>query len=118
MICGNNSIVHRNGSGLATLRGLTCGQCRARFLATFSGNIAIPTGGTAGPIQLAITLDGEPLGSAVMISTPAAAEEFNNVSASAFIDIPKGCCGTLSVRNTSTVAIDVANANLIVTREA
>lgn len=58
------------------------------------------------------------MGSTTMIVTPAAAEEFNNVSSSIFVDIPKGCCGTLSVRNTSTVPIDVQNANLIVTREA
>lgn len=46
---GNSSIVHRSGSGLVTLRGLT-NQCRARFKVTFGGNIAVPTGGTAGAI--------------------------------------------------------------------
>ena len=49
VICGNNSITHRNNSGLITLRGLT-DQCRARYRVTFGGNIAIPTGGTVGAI--------------------------------------------------------------------
>ena len=74
-VCGNCSIVHREGSGLVTLRGLT-NQCRARFRVFFSGNIAIPTGGTVGPISLAISINGEPVFSTNMIVTPAAVEEF------------------------------------------
>ena len=54
-------IVHREGSGLVTLRGLTSGQCRARFKVSFGGNIAIPTGGTVGPISVALAVGGEPL---------------------------------------------------------
>lgn len=116
-ICGNPSIVHRNGSGLVTLRGLT-NQCRARFKVTFGGNIAIPTGGTVEAISLALTIDGEPLGSAVMIETPAAVEEFSNVFSAVYIAVPAGCCVTVGVRNTSTQAINVQNANLIVERIA
>lgn len=84
----------------------------------FSANIAVPTGGTAGEISLAIAISGEPVLSSQMISTPAAVEQFNNVSAGIFIDVPKGCCVNIAVENTSGVAIDVANANIVVTREA
>lgn len=118
VVCGSNSIVHRGGSGLITLRGLSCNQCRARYRAFFSGNIAIPTGGTAGPIQLSIALDGEALGSTTMIETPAAVDEYGNVASTIFIDVPRGCCSHLSVRNTSTVPINVQNANLVIERTA
>lgn len=115
--CGNCSIIHRDGSGLVTLRGVT-NQCRARFKVTFGGNIALPTDGTVGPISLAITLDGEPIPSTTMTVTPAAVEQFNNVFSAIFIDVPRGCCLTIGVRNISTGAVDVQNANLIVERVA
>lgn len=116
---GNNcSIVHRSGSGLITLRGLT-NQCRARFRVSFGANIALPADGTVVPISLAIAINGEPVASTLMISTPAAVEEFNNVYSSIFIDVPADCCSQISVRNTTTdEAIDVQNANLIVERVA
>ena len=117
VICGGPSIVHRGGSGLVTLRGLT-NQCRAQYKVTFGGNIAIPTGGTVEEISLALTIDGEPLGSATMIETPAAVEEFSNVFGAVYIAVPRGCCLTVGVRNTSTQAIEVQNANLIVERVA
>ena len=105
-IRGNNSIIHREGSGLVTLRGIT-NQCRARYRVFFGGNIAIPTGGTVEAISLAIAINGEAVGPATMIETPAAVEEFSNVSASVFIDVPNGCCTTVSVTNTSTQTITV-----------
>ena len=114
---GSNCIQHRDGSGIITLRGLT-NQCRARFFVDFSANIAVPTGGTAGAISLAIAISGEPVLSSQMISTPAAVEQFNNVSAGIYVDVPKGCCVNIAVENTSGVAVDVANANIVVTREA
>lgn len=117
VVCGNNSISHREGSGLITLRGITC-QCRARFKVTFGGNIAIPTGGTVEAISLAISINGEPIQSTTMIITPSAVEEFNNVSSSIFIDIPSGCCSNIGVENTSSQTISVQNANLIVERVA
>lgn len=118
VICGNNSIMHRSGSGLVTLRGLTSCQCRARFRVSFGGNIAVPADGTVEPIQLTIALDGEPMGSTTMIYTPAAVGDFGNVFSAIFIDVPKGCCEQVSVRNTSAIDIDVQNANLIVERVA
>lgn len=117
VIGGNCSILHRDGSGLVTLRGLT-DQCRARFRVSFGGNIAVPTGGTVGPISLAIAINGEPVATTTMISTPAAVEEYNNVFSAIFIDVPKGCCSQISVRNISDDDIEVQNANLIVERVA
>ena len=117
VICGGPSLVQRGGRGLVTLRGLT-NQCRAQYKVTFGGNIAIPTGGTVEEISLALTIDGEPLGSATMIETPAAVEEFSNVFGAVYIAVPRGCCLTVGVRNTSAQAINVQNANLIVERVA
>ena len=116
-VCGSNSIIHREGSGLVSLRGLT-NQCRARFKIFFSGNIAISTGGTVGPISLAIAVNGEPVGPTTMIQTPAAVEEFANVASAIYLDVPAGCCSQVSVRNISDQSIDVQNANLIVERVA
>ena len=107
---GTKCIVHRQGSGIIKLRGIT-NQCKARFLVSYSGNIQIPTGGT-------IAVDGEPLQSTRMIVTPAAVENFFNVSAQAYVDVPCGCCSTVAVQNTSTQAIQVQNSNLIAVREA
>jgi hypothetical protein len=53
-----------------------------------------------------------------MIVTPAAVEEFFNVFGAIYIDIPRGCCSQISVRNVSTQTINVQNANLIVERVA
>lgn len=117
VICGNNSITHRSNSGLVTLRGLT-DQCRARYRVTFGGNIAIPTGGTVGAIQLAIAIQGEAIPATTMIVTPAAVENFFNVYADTFIEVPRGCCITVAVENTSTAAVLVENANLTVVRTA
>ncbi len=116
-ISGPCSISHRAGSGLVTLRGIT-NQCRARFKVFFNGNIAIPTGGTVEAIQVAISIDGEPVGSSTMISTPAAVENYNNVAGAVFINVPANCCLTVAVKNTSTQPILVQNANLIVERVA
>lgn len=115
---GTCTISHRNESGLVTLRGITSCQCRARFKVSFGGNIAIPSTGTAGPISLAIAIDGEAVRSTTMTVTPTAVSEFFNVFSSIFIDVPKGCCLTVSVQNISDVAIDVQNANMIIERVA
>jgi hypothetical protein len=114
---GNCSILHRDGSGLVTLRGIT-DQCRARYKISFSANVAIPTGGTVGPISLAIAINGEGVGPATMISTPAAVETYNNVATGLFIDVPVTCCSTISVVNLTDEDISVQNANIIVERVA
>ena len=117
VVCGGSSIAHRTGSGLVTLRGIT-NQCRARFRVSFGANIAIPTGGTIGPISLALSLEGEPIGPTIMIVTPAAVENFFNVSTDIFVDVPRGCCMTIGVKNITDESILVQNANLIVERVA
>lgn len=116
-VCGNCSIIHRDGSGLVTLRGIT-NQCRARFRAYFNGNIAIPATGTVDPISVSIAINGEPVASSTAIVTPAAVSDYFNVSSSLFINVPAGCCAQVSVENTSTQAVDIQNANLIVERVA
>ena len=95
-VYGNCSIVHREGSGLVVLRGITT-QCRARYKVSFGGNVAIPTGGAVAAISLALALDGEPIGPTTMIATPAAVGDFWNVHGEIFIDVPKGCCYTVTV---------------------
>ena len=100
----------RGGSGLVTLTG------KGRYLVTFSGNIAIPTGGTVGEISLGITQNGEILNGSVMRVTPAAVNEYFNVSKSVYVDVPCNCCETISIRNDSGTDILVDNPNLIVVR--
>lgn len=108
-------IVHREGAGIVTLRGLT-NQCKARFRVAFGGNIAIPTGGTVEAITAALAINGEPLTSATATVTPAAVENYFNIFVSAIVEVSRGCCLTVAVENTSTQAINFANSNLTVDR--
>ena len=117
VVAGNQCILHREGSGIVKLRGLT-NQCRARFKITFNGNIAIPTSGTVGAISAAIAISGEPVAATNMIITPAAGENYFNIASVTFVDVPSGCCTDISVKNTSTQNILVQNANLIIERVA
>lgn len=114
---GNCAIIHRDDSGLVTVKGIT-NQCRARYKVSFGANIAVPTGGTVEAISLAIAIDGEPVLATTMIETPAAVEQYANVFSAVFIDVPRNCCSRISVQNLSTQAISVQNANLIVERVA
>ena len=116
--CRKGFISHRDDSGIFFLKGSNNG-CKAIYRATFNGNIAIATGGTVEPISVALTINGEALGNATAIVTPAAVGDFFNVSITTFIEIPCDCCVTVSVENTSdTTAIDVTNANIIFDRVA
>lgn len=118
VVPGNCSIIHRTGSGLIKVKGTSATQCRARFKVFFGGNIAVPTGQTPGAIQLSITIDGEPVPSTTMIVTPAAEEAYENIGTSTYFDVPVCCCSTVGVENTSTIPINIQNANLIVERVA
>ena len=114
--CRKGFITHRSGSGVFRLKGT---GCRAIYKVEFNANIAVATGGTVGPISVALQEDGETLGNAVAIVTPAAIGDFFNVSLSTFIYIPCNCCVTVSVENISDgTAIDVANANIVFERVA
>lgn len=115
--CSRGYVIHRDGSGVITLRGIT-NQCRARYKVSFGGNIAVPTGGTAEAISVAISLSGEALPGTIRTVTPAAVNEFFAVSAETFVDVPRGCCVQISVRNVSSQAIDVQNTNILVERVA
>ena len=119
--CNRGYVVHRQGAGIVTLRGIGCQ--RARYKVTFGGNIAAE-GSTVAPISVAIAINGEPLPATTMTVTPAAVGDFFNVSRTTFIDVPCGCCVTIAVENVSLTAagvaipIDVQNANLVIERVA
>ena len=116
--CKKGFISHRSNSGIFFLKGANNG-CKAVCRVTFVGNVAISAGGTVEPISVALTINGEELGNALATVTPAAIGDFFNVSVTTFIDIPCGCCVTVSVENVSpTTAIDVTNANIIFDRVA
>jgi hypothetical protein len=114
-VAGKPCIVHREGAGIVTLRGLT-NQCKARFKVSFGANVAIPTGGTVEAITAALAINGEPLTSATATVTPAAVENYWNIYVAAFVEVPRGCCVTIAAENTSTQAVSFANSNLIVER--
>jgi hypothetical protein len=126
--CCKGYVLHRNESGLVILRGIVNNPCGtfARYQVTFNGNIAVPEDGTAGPISVSLAIDGEPILTSRAIVTPAAVDEYFNVTSTAIITVPRGCCFTVAVENTSTGAtaadqaptINVQNVNLTVTRIA
>ena len=118
--CNKGYVIHRNGSGILTLRGVVNNptSCFARYQVTFNANIAVPEDGTAGEISVSIAQNGEALQSSLAIVTPAAVDEYFNVTSTAFVTVPRGCCYSIAVENTSDQAINVANANLVITRTA
>lgn len=126
--CNKGYILHRAGAGIITLRGIVNNQCGcfARYQVTFNANIAVPTDGTVGAIAVALAIDGEPVQTSRAIVTPAAVDEYFNVTSTAIIDVPRGCCYTVAVENVSegataadpATAINVQNANLVVSRIA
>lgn len=127
--CNKGYVIHRPGSGILTLRGMVNNPCAqiARYKVAFDGNIAIPEGGTAGEIQLALAIGGEVVPTSIAAATPAAAEQYWNVSGFAIVDVPKGCCYTVSVENASVSAdpattpapaLNLRNLNVEVSRQA
>lgn len=124
--CTRGNVYHEDETGIFILRGNTT-NCFARYQVTFNGNIALPEGGTAGPIAIALTVNGEPRLTSRAIVTPAAVEEYFNVTSTAIITVPRGCCFTLSVRAvpasedptvTPAPVITLQNANLTINRVA
>ena len=118
--CNRGYIIHREGAGIVTLRGIVNNPngCFARYKVFFGGNIAIPTGGTVEPISVALSIDGEAIPTSSAIITPAADDEYWNIAESLYVTVPRGCCYTIAVENTSSQAISIQNANLIVERTA
>lgn len=125
--CNRGYIYHEDNTGIFILRGATP-NCFARYQVIFNGNIAIPTGGDVTPIALAITVNGETRPTSTAIFTPAAVDEFGNITSTAIITVPRGCCFTIAVRyidatvddpaTTPTPTIEVQNANLVIQRVA
>lgn len=125
--CQKGYIFHEDETGVFTLRGITS-NCFARYQVTFNGNIAIPEGGAVGPIAVAITVNGEPRLTSRAIFVPAAVDEYGNVTSTAIVVVPKGCCFNMSVRYISGLTddpagvpapvINVQNANLVINRVA
>lgn len=127
--CTKGYVYHENETGILILRGIVANQCArfAHYQVTFNGNIAIPTGGTVAPIAVAITVNGEARPTSRAIFTPAAVDEYGNVTSTAIIKVPRGCCFSLSVESVPATAdpattpapvINVQNANLVVARIA
>lgn len=113
--CNRGRIYHDDGNGTFQLRGMNqnrgcncCCQNLTEYQVTFNGNIAIPEGGTVGPIAVALTIGGEPIGSSRAIVTPAAVEEYFNVTATKIVKIPWGCCPSLSVEYVNGSVDDAA----------
>lgn len=118
--CTRGYIIHRDDSGIFTVRGIVNNPCAnfARYVVDFGSNIAIPTGGTVGAIQVSLAIDGEPIPASTMIVTPAAVEEYFNVHRSIEIAVPRGCCYVIAIENTSGQAIEMQNANIRIVRTA
>ena len=125
--CNKGYVVHRNESGIVTLRGIVNNPCScfARYQITFNGNIAVVDDGTVIPISVSLAVDGEPILTSRAIVTPTAVDDYSNVTSTAIITVPKGCCYTVAVENTTEAdgatpaqAINVQNANLTVARIA
>lgn len=115
-LSGNKGcVIHRPGAGIVTLKGVTK-KCSALFRVSFGANIAVPTGETVGPISLAVSINGEQIAVSTAIVTPAAVDEYFHVYTSKLIEVPKGCCYTISIENISDIPINVQNAILTVER--
>ena len=127
--CNRGFVLHRPGSGILTLRGIVNNPCArfARYRVAYDGNIAVPTDGTVGEIQLALAIDGEVIPTSITAATPTVVDAYWNVSGFAIVDVPVGCCYTISVENASVSAtpattpapaLNLRNLNVEVTRIA
>lgn len=121
-----NLVRHRDDSGSFLLSGVprcgylaSCG-CNAikstTYRVSFSANIAVPTGSTAGEISIATQIDGATVPTSIAAVTPAAVEEYFNVGSDVDVQIWLGCCEAVSIVNNSDIPILVRNANLIIER--
>ena len=124
--CNRGNVYHEDDTGIFILRGNT-NNCFARYQVTFNGNIALPTGGAVAPIAVALAVNGEPRLTSRAIFTPAAVEEYGNVTSTAIVTVPRGCCFSLSLRSvpasadatvTPAPVIDMQNANIVINRIA
>lgn len=122
--CRRGLVRHRDDTGNFLLVGYVprqnfyryCNNQDTNFLVAFGANIAIPAGGTVSAISVAITIDGATIPASTMTVTPAATEQFFNVSRTINAAVFKGCCEALAIRNVSDQPILVQNANIIISR--
>lgn len=125
--CNRGNVFHQNGTGVFVLRGNTP-NCFARYNVEFTGNISIPTGGAVTPIATAIVVSGEERTGSRSIYTPTAVDAYGNVTSRATVDVPKGCCFTVSVEYVNgsvdtpavvpTPLINVIDGSLSISRTA
>ena len=125
--CTKGYVYHEDGTGIFILKGIT-NNCFARYQVTYNGNIAVPDGGEVTPVAVSIAVNGEERPTSIAIFTPQAVDEYGNVTSTAIITVPKGCCFSMSVRyvdaTTEDVAVDptptieVINSNLVINRIA
>lgn len=125
--CTRGYVYHEDGTGIFILRGIVNNACAnyTTYQLTFNGNIALPTGGTVAPIAIAITVNGEPRPTSRAIFTPAAVGQYGNVTSTAIVKVPRGCCFSVSVdavaadaATTPAPTINVQNANFTIARIA
>lgn len=123
--CERGFVRHRDDTGSFLLSGYVPNNncaCRCRqaqsalYLVDFGANISVPTGETVGPISVALAIDGTTVPTSTMTVTPAAVDEYFNVSRAINVQVWKGCCETVTVRNISAIPIQVQNANIIFSR--
>lgn len=125
--CTKGYVYHEDETGIFILRGCT-NNCFARYQVTYNGNISVPEEGELTPIAVAISVNGETRPSSLAVFTPQAVDELGNVTSTAIITVPKGCCFSLAVRYVDattadpatepTPVIDVVNSNLVINRIA
>ena len=128
--CNKGYVFHQSGTGIFVLRGIVNNPraCFARYNIVFTGNVSIPTGGAVTPIATAIVVSGESRDGSRSIVTPAAVDEYGNVTSRATVDVPRGCCFTVSVEYvngsvndptvTPTPLINVVDGSLSISRTA
>lgn len=125
--CNTGCVFHEDETGIFILKGKT-NNCFARYQLVFNGNISVPEGGDVTAIGLAISVNGEERPTSLAIFTPQAVDELGNVTSTALVTVPKGCCFSASVRYVDATTLDptveptgvinVQNANLVINRVA
>ena len=126
--CTKGYVYHEDETGLFTLRGIVnSSACFATYRVTYNGNVAIADGGAVTPVAVCLVVNGEPRVTSRAVFTPAAASEYGNLTSTAIIKVPRGCCFSLAVEYipasadptvTPTPVITVENSNLVIDRIA
>lgn len=124
-------VIHDNLTPNLTLRGIArnmnCCNPKARYNVEFSANFTLAEGATVGPIQLALSVNGYVRPFTISAATPAAVGDYWHAEGSTNIDVPAGCCTTVTVVNASesatpgttpAPAVTVRNLNVTVSRIA